>query len=197
MSSLTSHALTAVGGALLAAATVLLAACRASPVTGRPFDPAAPMFPAVSGESLNNRRFSIPADLDAPFNILLVAFYQRQQAEVDTWIAAARQIAADHANVEYYELPTIASTWGTMKWWVDGGMRSGIPEFGARERTVTLYTDTAKFRSLAGIDDPTKIWTGLVDRQGKVYWSARGPATDEMLTQLRQVVRDVASPAAK
>lgn len=186
----------AISAGLVLAVALLTGSC-GRPVKGRTFDPAAPTFPTVSGDNLNRRTVEFPAGMDAPYAVLMVAFFQRQQDDVNTWLPTAKTIAADHANVEYYELPTIASTWGTMKWWVDGGMRSGIPEFGARERTVTLYTDTAKFRSLAGIDDPTKIWTGVVDRQGKVYWSARGPATDEMLTQLRQVVRDVASPAAK
>jgi len=183
-------------GVTLAAMFFFLAPGCGTPVTGRTFDPAAPVFPTVSGESLNKRAISIPADLDAPFNLLLVAFYQRQQAEVDTWIPTARQIIADHANVEFYELPTISGGWGLMRGWVDGGMRSGIPDFGARERTVTVYTDTEKFRSLAGIDDPEKIWVGIVDRQGRVYWSARGPASEAMLAELREAVRAVASPAA-
>lgn len=158
---------------------------------------AAAVFPAVKGESLNKRKFDIPAGLDAPFNILLVAFYQQQQRDVDTWIPTAKALAADHANVEYYELPTISSSWGVMRGWVDGGMRSGIPAFASRERTITVYTDTEKFRSQAGISDPKKIWVGIVDREGKVYWSARGPATAETLQQLRDAVMDAASPAAK
>ncbi len=167
-----------------------------TPVSGRTFDPLAPTFPEVSGDNLNGRNIVIPSGLDAPFNILMVAFYQRQQPDVDTWIPAARDIAADHANVEYYELPTISGSWGLVRGWIDGGMRSGIPAFSARERTVTVYTDTEKFRTLAGIDNPARIWVGVVDREGRVYWSARGPADEASLVELRRVVREVASPGA-
>lgn len=153
-------------------------------------------FPTVEGTSLNNRSFQLPAGFDAPYNVLLVAFLREQQADVNTWLNAAADIAADHANVEYYELPTISSGWTIARGWIDNGMRSGVQAFAARERTITLYTDTARFRELLGIDGPGQIWIGLVDREGKVYWSTRGRATPETIAQLQREVRTLASPAA-
>lgn len=174
---------------------LLLPSC-GTPVRGAPFDPLSPTFPETKGDNLNGRTIEIPRGLDAPYNILLVAFYEKQQADVDTWLGAAREIAADHANVEYYELPTIRGTVQLARWWVDGGMRAGIPAFSARERTVTIYTDTEKFRALAGIDSPDQIWVGLVDRDGRIYFTARGPATAEALQSLRAAVDKTASPEA-
>lgn len=183
------------GIVLSIASMVLLGSC-GKPVKGRAFDPALPTFPEVEGDSLNKRTFRIPTDLDAPFNILIVAFYQEQQADVDTWLPTTKEIVADHSNVEYYELPTISQRFGLVQSWVDNGMRSGIPDFCNRERTITLYTDTEKFRELAGIEDPKRIWIGIVDRQGRVYWSTRDVATPESLAELRKVVREIASPNA-
>ena len=164
-----------------------------TPVVGQAFDANAPRFPGVKGDNLNGRAFEIPSGLDAPINVLLVAFYREQQAEVDTWLETARELTQDHANVEYYELPTINGAWGLVRGWIDGGMRSGIPAFAGRERTITIYTDTEKFRTLAGIDDPKRIWVGVVDRAGRVFWSARGPATPDRLNELRSAVQATAS----
>lgn len=184
---------------LLAGGLVISMTSCGSPVSGVPFDPSAPTFPTTKGQNLNERAFDIPAGLDAPLNILLVAFYQNQQKDVDTWVQTAKDLAADHANIEYYELPVLSSSWGVVRGWIDGGMRRGIPAFSARERTITIYTDTDAFRSLAGIDDPSRIWVGLVDRQGRVSWSARGPATSESLESLRstasQAARQATAPA--
>lgn len=174
----------------------LLASCSGSPLAGKPYDPAAPKFPTTAGDNLNERRIEIPGGLDAPYNILMVAFLQEQQADVDTWLDAAREIAADHANVEYYEIPTVANRGPLFKMFLDNGMRSGIPAFAARERTITLYLDTQKFRDMAGIDGQDRIWVGLVDREGKVYWSIRGRADEARLKELKAVVRRVASPDA-
>lgn len=164
-----------------------------TPVVGQAFDANAPRFPGVKGDNLNGRAFEIPSGLDAPINVLLVAFYREQQAEVDTWLETAKELTQDHANVEYYELPTINGAWGLVRGWIDGGMRSGIPAFAGRERTITIYTDTEKFRTLAGIDDPKRIWVGVVDRAGRVFWSARGRATPDLLNELRSAVQATAS----
>ncbi len=180
----------------LGVGALVLFGCGSTAVRGKPFNPAAPTFPRVTGDNLNGRHFEIPSQLDAPFNILLVAFYQRQQDDVNTWLDTAREMAAAHANVEYYELPTMNSGWGLVRAWIDGGMRSGIPDSGARDRTITLYTDTGKLRELTGIDSPERIWVGVVDREGRVYWSARGRATEESLRELRKAVADAASPPA-
>lgn len=194
MNSFLGGVLTSIGVlVLLAASSLVLFSC-GTPVKGRAYDAAAPTFPSVQGDNLNFRTMQIPGELDAPYAILMVAFYQWQQRDVDTWLATAKELSLEHANVEYYELPTISSGWGVARAWVDNGMRSGIPDISARERTVTIYTDTSKFRELAGIDDPKLIWTGVVDRAGKVYWMRRGPATSEMLEELRSFVRELANP---
>ena len=190
-------ALAFVAGLGVGVGALLLFGCGSTAVTGQPFDSASPTFPQVTGDNLNGRHFEIPSQLDAPFNILLVAFYRGQQDDVNTWLDTASELVAEHANVEYYELPTINSGWGLARNWIDGGMRSGISHFGARDRTITLYTDTAKFRELAGIDSPDQIWVGVVDREGRVYWSARGRATEDSLRVLRQAVADTASPASR
>lgn len=187
---------TLVMGLIVACSAALLGSCGGSPLSGEPFDPSAPLFPTTAGDNLNKRRIEIPAGLDAPFNFLMVAFLREQQEDVDTWLPTAREIAADHANVEYYELPTVRNGGPLFKMFLDGGMRSGIPAFGARERTITLYLDTAEFRELAGIDGADRIWVGLVDRAGRVYWSARGQADSAKIAELRRVVRAAAAPAA-
>lgn len=188
----------AIGAVIPTIAGVAYALSRA----GEPVSPPAsagpgPVFPAVRGENLNKRPFELPEGFDAPYNVVMVAFFQRQQDDVNTWLPAAESIAKDHANVEYYELPTISAQWGLVRGWVDGGMRSGIPAFAARERTITLYTDTAQFRKIAGIEDPERIWVGLVDRAGVIHWSARGTMTAESERGLRTAVRDLAAPQSK
>ncbi len=177
--------------ALLAAP--FLAGC-GTPVQGVPFDPARPTFPTVEGDNLNNRRLVIPRDMDAPFAILLVAFEREQQGDVDTWLPAARELTRDHANCEYYELPVISAGFTIARGFIDGGMRRGIPDFSARERTVTIYTDVGRFRELAGYS--RRIHATLVDRAGNVYWHAEGPATDAALAELRATARRLLAPAA-
>lgn len=194
MSDYLSAGLGLIAGLSLGMGVPLLYGCDSTVVRGNPFNTAAPTFPLVTGDNLNGRHFKNPSQLDAPFNILLVAFYRGQQDDVNTWLDAARKMAVAHANVEYYELTTINSVWGFVNNWIDGGMRSGIRDTAARERTFTLFTDTAKFRELTGIDSPKNIWVGLIEREGRVYWSARGRATEDSLRAIHQAVAVAPNP---
>jgi hypothetical protein len=182
-------------GAACAAIALLATSCGTA-VRPRTIDASAgwtgPVFPEVSGDNLNGRAFVMPRDFDGQYNVVMVAFFQRQQYDVNTWLADAERLSRDHANVEYYELPVISGAWAPAKAWVDGGMRSGIPDIAQRERTITVFTDTEKFRSLAGIEGSDRIWTGVMDKEGRVYWSTRGPATPETLAELRSVVAGLA-----
>ena len=178
-----------------ALATLMLQAAPATPPATQPATRPT-VFPSVAGDNLNNRRVELPGGLDAPYAVLLVAFEREQQGQVDTWLAACKAVVADHANVEYYELPTIGRRYGAARGFIDGGMRRGIPAFADRERTVTLYLDVREFRDAAGIDDPSRIWVGLIDRRGTIHWTARGAATGDALDALRGAVTKTAAPDA-
>jgi hypothetical protein len=98
MSNYFSAGLGLVAGLGVGVGALLFFGCGSTAVRGKLFNPAAPTFPQVTGDNLNGRHFEIPSQLDAPFNILLVAFYQGQQDDVNTWLDAAREMAAGHAN---------------------------------------------------------------------------------------------------
>jgi hypothetical protein len=87
--------------------------------------------------------------------------------------------------VIYYELPTINEMPGLSRMFINEGMRAGIPDQTARERTVTLYLDTAAFRRATAIPDTSQVHILLVDRAGEILWRTTGdysPAKgDEML----------------
>lgn len=64
---------------------------------------------------------------------------------------------------------------GFMRWFINTGMRHGIPDKKARERTITLYIDKEPFKKSLQITDEKKIYAVVVDRSGTVLWRATGP----------------------
>jgi len=74
----------------------------------------------------------------------------------------------------YYELPTIQRPNAFTRWFIDTGMRRGIPDRKARERTITLYLEKKPFCDALLITDQKKIYAFLVDREGKVLWRSEG-----------------------
>ena len=131
-------------------------------------------FPTVSGFNLNRQEFTFPEDLAGELNILFVPFLQQQQLVVNTWLPFAQEMEAAFPGVVYYELPTIDEMPSLSRMFVNEGMRAGIPDETARERTVTLYIDTGEFMEATAIRGKDEVHILLVNRSGDILWRTAG-----------------------
>lgn len=144
----------------------------------------------MEGSSLSGTRHRLPGTLAGEVNLLLVAFQQRQQGDVDTWLPLARELGASHPGLRTYELPVISRGYRLVSGMIDGGMRAGIPDPEVREATITLYIDKGRFRRALAIDTEEEISVLLVDRSGRVLWRAGGPLQETSAAGLRAAIEE-------
>ena len=130
-------------------------------------------FPKLKASNLENQTFSLPEDFAGERNLLLIAFQREQQQNVDTWLHQMKRFETS-PGFNYYELPTIDRLNPFFRWFINSGMRRGIPDRNARARTITLYLDKPAFRKALNIPDEKRIYAILVDRSGRVLWRAEG-----------------------
>ena len=135
--------------------------------------PAMGQFPAVTASNLAGQRLSLPADFGGKRNLLLIAFERRQQQNVDTWLHQMKRYE-NAPGFRYFELPAIERLNPVTRWFIDNGMRRGIPDTGQRARTITLYLDKDPFCQSLRITDQKQIYALLVDPSGTVLWRAEG-----------------------
>lgn len=145
-------------------------------------------FPRVEGSNLEGDRFVLPADFGGDINVVLIAFKREQQRDVDSWTPLLKRIAEANPGVRVYELPTLARRYRLMRSFIDGGMRSGIPDRAVRAATVTLYIDKSPFRRALGLQDEDRIYVLLVDRQGQVHWRTDGAFDPSAAVELESAV---------
>jgi hypothetical protein len=145
-------------------------------------------FPNVQASNLEKREMNLPADFEGERNLLLVAFEREQQRDVDTWLREMKRFEESDAGFRYYELPTIQKMNSLARWFIDSGMRRGIPDRKARQRTITLYLEKKPFCDALGIEDQRKIYEFLVDRSGKVLWKAEGDFDEAKGASLRSAL---------
>lgn len=144
-----------------------------------------PYFPVISAENLNREPVTLPTDLAGAPALVLVAYKQRQQLNVNTWLDRMSEIESAIPGVRVIETPTISSgRWGWMAGFIDGGMRSGIPDPSARARTITLYTDVSLFNQALMIGSTDTIHAVLLDADGEVRAIVSGDYNAEKLDQL-------------
>lgn len=149
-----------------------------------------PYFPTITAENLNREQVTLPDDLAGNPALILVAYKQRQQTNVNTWLDRMDEIQAAIPGVQIIETPTISSgKWGWMAGFIDGGMRSGIPDPEARARTITLYTDVSLFNQALMIEDTDTIYAVLLDEKGEVVGRVEGDFTRDRLEQLVDAIR--------
>ncbi len=149
-----------------------------------------PHFPIVSGFNLERQEFEFPRDFGNDYNLVIVPFKQYQQQIVNTWIPFAQEIEASFPRFIYYELPTIYEMPVLSRTFLNEGMRAGIPDQTARERTITLYLDKETFKSALAIPTEDDIYLFLINRDGEILWQTAGAYTTEKANDLLQFIQD-------
>jgi hypothetical protein len=127
-------------------------------------------FPVLKSETLEKQAVQLPQDFQGERNMLFIAFEREQQRDIDTWLAQMKRYEDLDKGFRYYEIPTIEKMNRLMRWFINTGMRHGIPDKKARERTITLYIDKEPFKKSLQIPDEKKIYAMVVDRSGNVLW---------------------------
>jgi len=144
-------------------------------------------FPSVTGRNLHGDDISFPGVCaQGKDNVVIVAFVQKQQPLVDTWLPQLAKLAASRPGLRYYELPTIKKMNRLLRWTIYKGMRSGIQDAGARSRTVTLHIDKGPFKAQLGVKTEEDIYIYLLDERGRVKWQAKGTFSEAKMLALKQ-----------
>lgn len=135
-----------------------------------------------SSTTLAGEDLTLPDDLDG-MALIVVAYQQRQQPDVDSWLAALGD-----ADVRFLEVPVLGRRWLPAKLFINGGMASNMDQR-TRERTMCVYTDVDRFRRDVLGTASEEVAAVLVEADGTVHWSSTGPATTESAAALRSAIR--------
>ena len=146
-------------------------------------------FPTVSGYNLNRQELEFPRDFEGKLNLVIVPFQQYQQTIVNTWIPTMQEIEASFPGFIYYELPTIYEMPALSRTFINEGMRAGIPDETARQRTITLYLDKKTFKEALDIQSEDDIYLFLVTQGGNILWRSTGEYSPEKATSLLKFIQ--------
>jgi len=130
-------------------------------------------FPSVKAENLNEVRMNLPQDFGSRRSIIMVAYTQKQQDVVNTWLPYLQK-AAKKSGVKYFETPVISSGYKLMSGFINNGMRSGIASKSTRSKTITIFTNVGKFNKQMGLSGKGDIHAIVIDRSGKVLAKVSG-----------------------
>lgn len=132
-----------------------------NPVSQRP--------PSVVGNSLPPQKIQFPESLPGKPAVLLVAYRQRTQQDVDRWLGFLKH---DLPQVLCYEIPTIAGALRELlAGRIDSVMRGGVPE-SKWSSVVTPYgEDAGKIQIFLGDYGAYSSHVVVLDTEGVPYGS--------------------------
>lgn len=142
------------------------------------------MFPNIKGKTVNGHERTLPHDFTGRYNIVLLAFTQEQQYEVNTWMTFLMRLRQTNPEVNVYEVPVVKRYSFVQRRLLDYWMYSGIPDADTRDRTITLYTDVGAFLDTLGLPNAATIYMLVVDRDGLVSWQTTGSYDERKAAEL-------------
>lgn len=129
-------------------------------------------FPSITGTSLSGTQVRIPQDLPDP-SVLLLAFRQGQQRDIDAWIATLGAASVDAV----FELPMLGAKWRPFRSVIDGGMAANIADRAVREHTITVYGQIGPVVRALGLRRRDQVYAVVV-ADGRVHCVHAGLPTE-------------------
>jgi hypothetical protein len=148
------------------------------------------VFPDVSGSNLEGKSRRLPNDFEGDLNIVIIAFRREHTDMIESWLNSLAQMIGKNTKLGFYELPVLSRAYSPFRWWIDGGMRAGIVDDEARERTVTVYTNKRDFKRRLEIPNEETIYIFLVRRNGTILWQDKGRLTEAKFQKLQNAVQE-------
>jgi hypothetical protein len=151
---------------LIFAASLALTALSSTPINAE-----APvrMMPAMKAADLNGRELSLPGALSGDPAVWVVAFDRVHQPQVDRLFGLLGQVKTKLPNLVFWEIPVIQDPGSVARWFIDNGMRSGIPKTETRAKVITLYVpDRAAWLKRVGIGSTDQTYAVLVGPKGEI-----------------------------
>ncbi|WP_298665606.1 hypothetical protein [uncultured Methanofollis sp.] len=149
-------------------------------------------FPLLSGHSLEGRKVILPKDLKGVVALIAVAVQRGAQPMVDSWRTPFEEEFAGDPGIAFYEVPVIEKeTELFLGGVINAGMKAGIDsaKYGS---VITVFADTKWVRKVLGMDDPSRAYLYLLDREGTVRWRGSGFAGKGGIEEVIAVARRLA-----
>jgi len=170
--------------ALLLLTGLLMASCTAPrAVMLSPSAPSTPArFPEMTVQNLAGKSTRFPSGFPGERTLLLIAFEREQQETLDEW---NRRLGLSRpGGAAWLELPVIPDPGVFLRWFIDTGMKSGIPAPEIRSRVYTIYTPRETFVDRLGLPNCREVHLAAADRAGRILGFVSGPWTPDRESKL-------------
>jgi len=124
-------------------------------------------------QTLEGTRFSIPGDLSAAVNILVIGFTRKAGAAARPWTERLERDFPVSRGFAVYPVAVLAGVPALFRAFALAATRSDSAPL-ERSRTLVALSDEAAWKKLAGFQEPDDPCVVVLDRAGSVLVRAQG-----------------------
>ncbi len=144
-------------------------------------------LPNIKAVDLNKKAVNWPAGLPSDRTVLIIAFTRGQQSQVDGWVSGLKLKSS--GAPAWFEVPMINNPGSIARYFIDNGMRSGIPGTEARSHVVTVYGKKADLMKQMGLVGEKSVHVLVVDRKGNILESVSGAYSDAGAAAVNKTIK--------
>jgi hypothetical protein len=148
-------------------------------------------FPEITSKSLAGEVITLPDDANGKVVLIAVAFIRSAQSMLDSWIEPFENKFGKDDRFAVYEVPMINVAWKIFSWFIDSGMRGGIPAE-KHNNVITFYGDYSDYQQALGMENPNIAYVFLLDRKGIIRWKGQKYAEPETEKELIETAKTLA-----
>ena len=145
-------------------------------------------FPILEGTALSGNTVVFPKATEGIVAIVTIAFVQKAQEKIDTWITPLEPFITSTKGMVYYEVPLMKNHNAIVRWMANNGMRSGIPK-AKHPYVVCYYGDQKPYFKALGTKKDDEAYILVLDRKGVVRYQKEGFASATDLEDVKKLTK--------
>jgi hypothetical protein len=135
-------------------------------------------LPSLHGTLLSGRKVVLPDSSLGSATLLMFGFTYASRHDVEAWAGRFRRDFGAEAEVAWFEVPVIGGAGRIARPFIDRGMRRGTPRE-LYDHVITVYRNAGDWKRRVGFSEPDVAYLLLLDRAGRLTFSARGPFDED------------------
>ena len=152
-------------------------------------------FPTIEARSLEGESYTLPDDLPPGPRVILLPFQRWHQILIEGWRPELERLSRENPSLTFWEVPALSRAYSAGRFYIDGGMRLGIPDIGIRRHTLTAYTDLARLVRQLGFSGFEAMHIFLLDADGEIRWHGLGEMDAAQRAELESTLNTLTGTA--
>jgi len=141
-----------------------------------------PRWPDFDAETVSGRTVRLPDLLTSTRTVVLIAYSEEQQQDIDRWMIA---LAVRTRGIAWLQVAVLGKINPFFQNLILSGLRRALPDKADRERVAVTFVEGDRFRRSMGLGGEGRaIHVLVVERSGTVSLSLDGAYTPEKASQL-------------